>query len=303
MPAVAYGSLPRLRFLGTGASVGVPSFFCDCPACQEALADPGFSRGASSLLIQSADPAAEDGACFNTLIDTAQELRLQLLGAQVRTLDALVFTHEHNDHVSGLGVLEYYLRLQRAKPLPVYASAIVIAYLETHFDFMIELLDLHEIKPFAGFSLGGLSYLPLTATHNKGCLGYLISVPGDAASDPAAPAAADPAAAPTAAPAAQRRCAYFPDSSRLSPPVQDLVRGSDIIIFDSTFNGDNWMPDVHMDIDSTMRYLCELDCRQGYLTHLAMSYDTPITAAELQRRLAGFDPRLKMATDGLVVDL
>jgi len=270
---------PRLRFLGTGTSTGVPSFFCDCPACEEARQNPRLSRGCSSVLIQSESGGTPhntpQNTLHNTLIDTAPELREQLNAAQVRDIDALLFTHEHHDHVAGLGALEYYSKLRRKQPLPVYATEQVISYLKIHFDFMAECLAFIAIKPFEPFELGGITYLGLPATHNPHALGYLI----------------------------QGSTAYFPDSARLAPEVEARVRGIGTIIFDATFNGSNWMPKAHMTTDTAVSYLQELDCGRGYLTHLALSYDTPITAAQLDERLAPLGGRIQAAYDGLAIPL
>ncbi len=266
-----------LKFLGTGTSTGVPAFYCDCPACKEAIEHPQHARGGPSVLIQSELESVQ----FNTLIDTAQELRQQLLDANVTSVDAIIYTHEHNDHVAGLGTLEYYVRLKRKQSIPVYAGASVITYLKSHFDFMEDCLEFNEIKAFEQFELAGITYLPLPATHNPGCFGFLIS---HSYSN-------------------EFKCAYFPDTSRLPKESEDAIRGADIIILDATFNGDNWMPKKHLSIDDAINYLVELECKQGYLTHLSMTYDTPITVGELAQKLEIHHGKIKTASDGLRINL
>jgi phosphoribosyl 1,2-cyclic phosphate phosphodiesterase len=79
-------------FLGTGTSVGVPMIGCDCAVCRSP--DPRNHRYRCSVLLR-----VPHG---NILIDTAPELRLQLLRAGVGVIDAVLYTHYHADHLFGL---------------------------------------------------------------------------------------------------------------------------------------------------------------------------------------------------------
>ncbi len=82
----------RLVFLGSGTSTGVPVFGCDCAVCTSE--DPRNQRLRPSVLL--AFPLG------NLLIDTTPEMRLQLLRAKVRKVDAIAYTHNHADHLFGL---------------------------------------------------------------------------------------------------------------------------------------------------------------------------------------------------------
>src|SRR6478736_9166038 len=82
----------RLTFLGTGTSFGVPQIGCSCAVCRSA--DPRDRRSRSAALVEAGGAAI--------LIDTPPELRLQLIAADVSRVDAVLFTHEHADHVHGI---------------------------------------------------------------------------------------------------------------------------------------------------------------------------------------------------------
>ena len=109
----APSSGPALTFLGTGAGCGVPAFFCECPACEEARRDPRARRGDCGVLVRNER---------TLLLDTPPDLRHQLEREGVRAVDRVLWTHAHFDHLGGLGELEYMVRLVTGAPLPCAAS-------------------------------------------------------------------------------------------------------------------------------------------------------------------------------------
>jgi phosphoribosyl 1,2-cyclic phosphate phosphodiesterase len=94
--------------LGTGTSVGVPMIGCGCPVCTSS--DPKNTRTRCSVIF-----GLPGG---NLLVDTAPELRIQLLREKIGRVDAVLFTHEHADHIHGLDDLRLFpFRLGHAVPL------------------------------------------------------------------------------------------------------------------------------------------------------------------------------------------
>ena len=89
----------KITSLGTGTSQGVPMIACRCRVCSST--DPRDKRLRSSILIETAKT--------RIIIDSGPDFRQQLLREKVKRLDAVVFTHEHKDHVAGLDdeVLSY----------------------------------------------------------------------------------------------------------------------------------------------------------------------------------------------------
>lgn len=108
--------MAKLRFtiLGCGSSGGVPRLGNNWGACDPS--EPKNERLRCSLLVER----FEGDNVTRVLIDTSPDMRQQLLRADIGDLDAVVFTHEHADHLHGLDDLRMIVINRRAM-LPVYA--------------------------------------------------------------------------------------------------------------------------------------------------------------------------------------
>ena len=100
-----------ITFLGTGTSQGVPVIACDCEVCTSA--DPRDKRLRSSIMIESEDKTV--------VIDSGPDFRYQMLREKVKHLDAIVFTHEHKDHIAGMDDIRAFNYKQNA-PIDIYAT-------------------------------------------------------------------------------------------------------------------------------------------------------------------------------------
>jgi len=78
--------------LGSGTSQGIPVIACDCPIC--ASNDPKDKRLRSAIMISCDNQ--------NYVIDSGPDFRQQMLREGVKSLRAILFTHEHKDHVAGM---------------------------------------------------------------------------------------------------------------------------------------------------------------------------------------------------------
>jgi phosphoribosyl 1,2-cyclic phosphate phosphodiesterase len=151
----------KFTFLGTGTSQGIPLIGCSCAVCLSA--DARDKRLRSSLLVQS-DTAT-------VLIDAGPDLRQQLLRANINDIDAIVITHEHQDHTAGLDEVRAINFLQNHS-IPVYASVRVQSRLKEQYSYIftnsnypgipqIELLTL----PSTDFMIGDITLTPLHLQH------------------------------------------------------------------------------------------------------------------------------------------
>ncbi len=118
----------RLTFLGTGTSFGVPQIGCGCAVCHSP--DPRDRRTRVGALV-------ETDAGARLLIDTPPELRLQLVAAGVDDLHAVLYTHDHADHIHGIDDLRAFTA-RRPGPLTVYASAATAASLARKFPYIFD---------------------------------------------------------------------------------------------------------------------------------------------------------------------
>jgi phosphoribosyl 1,2-cyclic phosphate phosphodiesterase len=114
----------QLVILGSGTSVGVPAIGCNCDVCRSS--DPRNQRTRCAVAI-----GLPEG---NLLIDTPPDLRTQLLRERIGIIHAVIYTHEHADHIFGLDdlrLMQFYL----GSPVPLYCSDRVAHRIRTSFDY------------------------------------------------------------------------------------------------------------------------------------------------------------------------
>jgi phosphoribosyl 1,2-cyclic phosphate phosphodiesterase len=138
----------RLTFLGTGTSFGVPQIGCDCAVCRSG--DPRDQRSRSGAVLQA-------GAA-SLLIDTPPELRLQLLRSGIGRVDAVLYTHEHADHVNGIDDLRVF-SVRNGAPLRCYGPAECLERIRGNFRYIFD----DAVHPFEGTSKPRLELCPLEA--------------------------------------------------------------------------------------------------------------------------------------------
>lgn len=158
--------MTRLTFLGTGTSTGIPLIGCRCDTCRST--NPKDQRLRSSALVETDTEIL--------LIDAGPDLRQQLLNHAVTSLDGILLTHEHYDHVGGL---------DDVRPLgnvDVYAEPGVISSIHRTMPYCfsekkypgVPRIELHPIGTDA-FSIGSTPVQPLRAMHARlPVLGYRI---------------------------------------------------------------------------------------------------------------------------------
>ncbi len=256
----------RLTFLGTGTSFGVPQIGCECAVCSSD--DPRDKRMRASAVIQT--PRA------TILFDTPPELRLELLAAGLRTIDAVCYTHEHADHVSGIDDLRLFTVRDR-KPMPIFGPVETLDRLRQGFRYIFDdsveahpgtskpRLIPHAVEPGRAFEVAGESILPLAFAHgNMRVFGYRVGP-----------------------------VAYVTDVKAVPTPERASLRGLEVLVLNALW----WRSHpTHMSIREAITTAQDLGAARTFLTHL--THETG--HAELALALP---PGISPAYDGLTVEV
>lgn len=107
----------RVTLLGTGGSAGVPLIGGDDGGGNWGVCDPAEPRNRrtrSSIIIENVDKQ-------RLLIDTSPDMRAQFLNCRIPGADAVLFTHAHADHVTGIDDVRILNRIAK-RPLEAFAT-------------------------------------------------------------------------------------------------------------------------------------------------------------------------------------
>ena len=151
----------KITFLGTGTSGGVPMIGCGCYVCSSP--EEKDKRLRSSILVQS--------KTTTLVIDTTPDFRTQMLRANVKKLDAVIFTHPHKDHVAGLDDVKAFNYFQK-KPMDVYANELTQETLKREFIYIftdkkypgVPSVTMHTITDKT-FMVGDIPVTPILVYH------------------------------------------------------------------------------------------------------------------------------------------
>jgi phosphoribosyl 1,2-cyclic phosphate phosphodiesterase len=153
----------KITFLGTGTSQGVPVIACNCIVCRSG--DVKNRRTRTSVLVESESTRVS--------IDTGPDFREQLLREKITSLQGVVYTHEHKDHIAGLDEVRAFNYITR-KRFPVYATERVQHALKREFAYIfadekypgIPEIDMYTIDNVP-FYVGDILFEPVNVLHYK----------------------------------------------------------------------------------------------------------------------------------------
>jgi len=152
-----------VTFLGTGTSQGIPVIGSTHPVCLST--DPKDKRLRVSALVEY------EG--YTILIDCGPDFRAQMLTNQITRIDAILYTHEHNDHTAGLDDIRPYFF--RQGDIPIYAHKRVLDSLKKRFEYIFESENKYPGAPSvlaneiqnAPFKFKELDIIPVNVMHNR----------------------------------------------------------------------------------------------------------------------------------------
>ena len=254
-----------LLFLGTGTSHGVPMIGCPCPTCRSD--NPKNRRTRCSVVL-----GLPEG---NLLIDTPPELRLQLLREDIGIVHAVLYTHEHADHLFGLDDLRIFPKYL-GRDLPVYCNDVVEERIRRVFDYAFD--PIARAFPAGGvprlvfrrvggepFEVLGATAIPLPLEHGRfGVLGYRFG-----------------------------NVAYCTDTNGIPPESMDLLGVLDVLILDCLRPQPHA---THFSHDQAVEIARRVGGKRTLFTHMSHSLEHESTSAALP-------PGMDLAYDGLSVPL
>lgn len=251
-----------VTFLGTGTSQGVPVIACDCEVCTST--DPRDKRLRTSILIESGDKTV--------VIDSGPDFRYQMLREQVQHLDAIVFTHEHKDHVAGMDDIRAFNYKQQA-PLDVYATPRVQASLKREFAYIFDeikypgvpQLNLHTIG-HDPFDIGDIHFIPIEVMH------YKLPVLGFRIND----------------------FTYITDAKTVSEAEKEKIKGSKILVINA-LQTENHIS--HFTLEEAISFAEEINAEKTYFTHISHRLGLHQVVSEL------LPPNIDLALDGLKLEI
>ena len=223
-----------ITFLGTGTSQGVPVIACNCEVCLSA--DKHDKRLRSSILIEAEDKVIS--------IDSGPDFRYQMLREKVQHLDAIVFTHEHKDHVAGLDDVRAFNYKQNSA-IDVYADERVQTALKREFPYIfaefkypgIPQIRLNTITDQA-FTIGDITLCPINVLH------YRLPIKGFRIKD----------------------FTYITDAKTISEEEKEKIKGSKILVINALQKQTHIS---HFTLEEAIAFATEIGAAQTYLTHIS----------------------------------
>lgn len=221
-------------FLGTGTSQGIPVIGSDHPVCKSN--DPRDKRLRVSVLVKWEDN--------NILVDCGPDFRCQMLTHNITHLDAILYTHEHNDHTAGLDDIRPYFF--RQGDIPVFAHQRVIESLKKRFDYIFALDNKYPGAPSVGiniiknepFQFNSLTIVPVNLMHNRvQVFGYRF---GD--------------------------FAYLTDAKTIASEEIEKLKGVKILVINALRQEQHHS---HFSLKDAIKFIEEVKPERAYLTHIS----------------------------------
>jgi len=125
----------KITFLGTGTSTGIPLLGSDHPVCKSL--NPKDKRLRSSILIEWDK--------LNLVVDTGPDFRQQMINCECKKIDAVLYTHEHYDHISGIDDLRPFCF--RQGKIPIYGHKRVLKALKNKHNYIFDKKNRYQGAP------------------------------------------------------------------------------------------------------------------------------------------------------------
>lgn len=253
----------KITFLGSGTSSGVPTVACTCATCTST--DPRDNRLRPSIWIRKGEESI--------VIDTSSDFRQQCMRACIMSLDAVIYTHHHFDHIAGFDDLRAY-NFKMRQPVPIYVMPETLSNLKHVFSYAFgENLTLGSSVPLVDvrtildepFTVGSLECIPLHLHHGSMRVnGYRMG-----------------------------SFAYCTDCNSITDEAKERLKGVRTLVLDALRISRH---STHFSLDEAIEAAAEIGAERTYFTHIAHE----IKHAEIEPVL----PKgMYLAYDGLEISI
>ncbi|MDC9722936.1 MAG: MBL fold metallo-hydrolase [Urechidicola sp.] len=224
----------KITFLGTGTSQGIPVINSSHPVCLSS--DKRDKRLRVSVLVEWDD--------YTYVIDCGPDFRFQMLRADVKKINGILFTHEHADHVAGLDDIRPYC-FQMGE-VPIYAQQRVLDNLTERFAYIFETNNRYPGAPSVKknrvedvvFKLHNLIVQPINVMHgNLPILGYRF-----------------------------QGFAYLTDVKTINNKEKEKLKNLKVLVISTLREKPH---KTHLNLDEALRIIDELNPERTYLTHIS----------------------------------
>jgi phosphoribosyl 1,2-cyclic phosphate phosphodiesterase len=256
----------QITFLGTGTSHGIPVIGCSCVVCKST--DPRDKRLRTSIQIKTPG--------FSLIVDTTPDFRTQCLREDIGSVDAVLYTHAHVDHILGFDDLRRFCEMEN-KSMPILGSRETLDSLARTFHYAFDGSSRFpnyirpDPQPIKGpFSLGGLDIVPVELPHGRMTTnGFVFEKNG------------------------RRLLAYYTDCAAIPSQAEEAARDVDVLVIDALRHNSH---QTHFTVQGALDAARRIHARQTYFIHMCHELGHAETEASLP-----LDVRL--AYDGLCLDL
>lgn len=249
----------KITVLGSGTSQGIPVIACDCEVCTSE--DVKDNRLRCSILIE------HEGE--NYVVDAGPDFRQQLLREKVQTLRAVLFTHEHKDHIAGLDDVRAF-NFKENRDMEIYCTEQVEEALRREYQYVfaetrypgIPELNINLIDGESFVLPNGLPVVPVEVMHYKmPVLGFRF---GD--------------------------FAYITDAKTVEDSEIEKLKGVRILIVNALRKEPHLS---HFNLDEALEFIAKVEPETAYLTHISHLLGKH---TEVEKELPG---NVRLAYDGL----
>jgi len=254
----------QITLLGTGTSQGIPVIGCKCKVCTSS--DVRDQRLRTAAFIQAGDTGLA--------MDIGPDFRRQMIANNLQNVHAVLLTHEHNDHISGLDDIRP-INFLYHRDIPIYGSQRTISEMHRRFYYAFDQDYQYPGKPrvhsiiledYTAFTIGGNTIMPILVDHGDMVIyGYRIGP-----------------------------LAYITDAKTIPPESKKDLQGLEVLIL----NALRFEPHLtHLNVEEAIALCDELKPRVCYLTHI--SHEMGLHA-EVNAMLP---ENIRLAYDGLYIKL